>query len=493
MMTEEEKNELLFNRQFIITSSELNGFNEWNTTNIGNLFVYSHPNLEVAISSIYGKSVVLIGFIFDSKNPTFGNQQIVDILVENETFEAVLENSAKYAGRFLIIYCDDRNFKLFHDAAGQREVFYLKKGSLWLASQPSLLSEYVELQKCVEGAEFYNSEKFQLRKERILDTTQYFGVKHLSVNHYLDLHRGESTRYYPGKKVTKLPLEEAVKLSSKYIKGFLEAASYRYKLMIAVTGGWDSRMMLAASMHIPDSHHYFIFKHKHLKDTDQDIKTPKKLLEILGVDYYVIEYDAELEDDVKALMTKNVELSNPVLYPAFYNEFFKKYKDRLNVTCVSEAARNYFHYQANQNNVSGAILARLNKFEEFDFVKDQYQKWIDNNAVSFKNNGYNILDMFYWEEKMGNWFANGRSAMGSAIEDFSPFNCRELMTIFLSVDEKYRDRYNPVLHRKIIEKLSIDVLAVPVNGSLKYILIKWLVIFRIYPIYKKIQLLLKAN
>ncbi len=477
MMTEEEKNELLFNRQFIISSSELNVFKGWNSNLIGNLFIYSHPNLEVTVTRKNKKSIALLGYIFDSENSTYSNQQVLDVLGENETFEAVLEGSDKYAGRFLIIYHDLSDFKLFHDAAGQREVFYMKDDNIWLASQPTLLSEYVELKKGVEGAEFYNSEKFKLRKERILDTTQYLGLKHLPVNHYLDLHTGEPTRYFPKKRVTKLPLEEAVKLSSKYIKGFLEAVSHRSKLMIAVTGGWDSRMMLAAALHIPDSH-YFIFKHKHLKDTDQDIKTPKKLLELLEVDFNVIEYDPELESDVKALMTKNVELSNPVLYPAFYNEFFKKYKDRLNVTCVSEAARNYFHYQANQSD---------------DFVKKQYQKWVDDNAVSFKENGYHILDMFYWEEKMGNWLANGRSAMGSVIEDFSPFNCRELMTIFLSVDEKYRDRYNPILHRKIIEKLSKDVLAVPINGSLKYSIIKWLVIFKIYPIYKRVQLWFKAN
>jgi len=492
MMTVEEKKELLFNRQFIISSSELNAFEGWNTFRIGNLFLYSHPNLEVTFSRKNEKSVVLLGYIFDSENPTHSNQQVLDRLGENETFEAVLEGSDKYAGRFLIIYHDLIDFKLFHDAAGQREVFYLKEDNIWLASQPSLLSEYVELQKCVEGAEFYSSEKFKQRKERILNTTPYLGVKHLPVNHYLDLHTGESTRYFPKEQITKQPLEEAVKLSSKYIKGFLEAASHRYTLMVAVTGGWDSRMMLAASLHLPDCH-YFIFKHKHLKDSDQDIKTPKKLLKILGVDYNVIEYDPKLEDDVKALMTKNVELSNPVLYPAFYNEFYKKYKEKLNVTCVSEAARNYFHYQVNGSDVSGATLARLNKFEGFDFVKEQYQKWVDDNSVTFKENGYHILDMFYWEEKMGNWLANGRSAMGSVIEDFSPFNCRELMVIFLSVDEKYRDRYYPVLHKEIIKQLSENVLKIPVNQSLKYIVIKWLVIFRIYPIYKRLQLWLKAN
>lgn len=491
-MTVEEKNELLFNRQFIISSSKLKVFKGWNSNLIRNLFLYSHPNLEVTVSSKNEKTIVLLGYIFDSENPTHSNQQVLDCIGENENFEAVLESSAKYAGRFLIIYQDSSDFNLFHDAAGQREVFYLKEGNIWLASQPSLLSEYVELQKCVEGAEFYSSEKFKQRKERILDTTQYLGVKHLPVNHYLDLHTGKSARYFPKKQITKLPLEEAVKLSSKYIKGFLEAASHRYKLLIAVTGGWDSRMMLAASLHIPNSH-YFIFKHKHLKDTDQDIKTPKKLLGILGVDYNVIEYDPKLEGDVKALMTRNVELSNPVLYPAFYNEFYKKYKDRLNVTCVSEAARNYFLYQANENEVAGATLARLNKFEEFDFVKEQYQKWVDDNAVTLKDNGYHILDMFYWEEKMGNWLANGRSAMGSVIEDFSPFNCRELMVVFLSVDEKYRDRYYPVLHKEIIKQLSVNALKVPVNQNLKYVAIKWLVIFKIYPIYKRVQLWLKAN
>jgi hypothetical protein len=213
----------------------------------------------------------------------------------------------------------------------------------------------------------------------------------------------------------------------------------------------------------------------------------------MGLMFNIIEYSENVDLEIKENIIRTAELINPTHIAPFYNVHYKKHKGFMNIISVSEFARNYYHYQANSESISGKTLARLNGFEGIEFIETTYGDWINENAMVFKERGFNILDMFYWEEKMGNWLANGRTATNTFIDDFSPFNCKNLMTLFLSVDEKYRDRYNPIFHKKIIERMSKDTLMVPINGNLKYSVIKWLVILKIYPIYKKIQLYLKAN
>lgn len=493
-MTQQEHSDLWYNRQFILTDHQLDKLQNWKVTTVGNLVLHSHPNLELNVCEKNGRIVILMGFILDALHPELSNEEILNNLAEN-TFDSMLKNSFNFAGRFIIIYCFENELKLFHDSAGLREVFYaFHKEKIWIASQPNFIEEFTDLENYPDGMalEFYNSPQFLKRKERIGATTSYLGIYHLPPNHLLDIEKQESRRYFPKSPVKSIGIDEAVSKSTQYLKGFLKAASLRYELMVAVTGGWDSRMMVAASMELAGIY-YFILKHEHLTEDSLDIRTPKSLFEKLRKNFHIVTYNKELNNEIEKLFKNNVPLGNQALYPALYHEFYKKHRTKLNITLVSETARNYFHYQASSEKVTGKTLARLNKFEGFPFVEKQYDDWIQANKKDFETNGYNILDMFYWEEKMGNWLANGRSSMANAIEDFSPFNCKNLMTLFLSVDEKYRDRYNPILHRRIIEKLSKDVLAVPINGSIKYRIIKWLVILKIYPIYKKIQLAMSGN
>lgn len=494
---DKELEDILFSRQFIFCNKKLKVAANWNVKNLGEeYFLHTHENLEITEVNFGSRKIFLLGYLFDPFQPERTNIQIVEGLIEKPSFEEVLHSTFDLAGRFVIFYEGDNGFHVFHDAAGLREVFYINdNGSLWCASQPSLLSNYFDLKRETENAQqqFYASETFKVRKERIADTTQYKGLMHLMPNYQLDIKKGKCERYYPYEKNVHMNLSDAVEKCSFYLRGIIKAASHRYKLMIAVTAGYDSRMMFAASEGIYEQVYYFILKSRSLQTDNPDIKIPKSLFNKLGIDFNVLEYPERVDNKIQHAMEDGVELINRGHFAFLYNAFYKRFRGNMNITSVSEFARNYFHYQVNPDKVTGKVLTKLNKFPEIEFIESTYQKWIDENKSVFEKHGYNILDMFYWEEKMGNWLANGRSSMSNVIEDFSPFNCKNLMTLFLSVDEKYRDRYNPILHKKIIEHLSKDALKVVVNGSFKYTLIKWLVILKLYPLLKRIQFALRLN
>lgn len=490
-----ELEDIRFNRQFLLCDREISTWRNWRITSIGEqLFLHTHPNLEISQVQTDERRLTLVGYLFDPKLPHATNDELLNNLIGNSSFEDVIKATFRLAGKFVLIYWDRKTFRMLHDPAGLREVFYLKgQSNTFCASQPTLFNEYQTLAKVNESKafEFYSSSVFQDRKERIGETTQYEGLFHLQPNHYLDLKTGEAHRYFPSEPLKRLALEVAVDQAAEILKGILAAAATRYKLMIAVTAGMDSRLMLAASKSIRQEVFYFILETQSLTKDSLDITTPEKLLAKMGIPFHVLSKSDKVEEGVKKQMLKNVELMLHRHIDFWYNVFYKK-KGYMNITSVSEFARNYYHYEANPNKVTGKELAALNKYNGNDFVGQVYSDWLAASRKIFQSNGYNTLDMFYWEEKMGNWLANGRSSMGSVIEDFSPFNCRELMMIFLGVDEKYRGRYNSMFHRKVIEKLCPEALQEPINGSRKYQIINALIKAGIYPLYKKIQLLLKS-
>ena len=77
--------------------------------------------------------------------------------------------------------------------------------------------------------------------------------------------------------------------------------------------------------------------------------------------------------------------------------------------------------------------------------------------------GFKILDLFCWEQRMGNWQAMSQTEWDIVQEVFTPFNCRELLTTLLAVDLKFRKEPNYRLYREIINTLWNDVLSEPIN------------------------------
>lgn len=494
-LSNDELNNLRFSRQYLLCPNEVDVLSDWPKYQISNnLILHAHPNLEVTQVINSERALTLIGYLFDPEKPARSDQDILEEIGQKRTFTEVLHTTFQLAGKFIIIYKDAETFKLFHDSAGLREVFYFEgESNSPCASQPSLIHEYKPLVKAKNSLhqKFYSSSDFDQRKERIGETTQYEDLLHLQPNHFLDLSTGYAYRYFPDESLQPMDLNEAVDQAADLLKGILEAAAERFKLMIAVTAGMDSRLMFAASRNLMPEIFYFILESPALKKSSLDFTTPKKLLSHMKIPFHIIGKGKPVDKEIKDVMLQNVELMHHRHFEFWYNVFYPK-KGYMNITSVSEFARNYFHYEADGANLTGEELAALNKFKGNSFVSKIYEQWLSKSNQTFLSNGYNPLDMFYWEEKMGNWLANGRSSMGSVIEDFSPFNCRKLMMIFLGVDEKYRGRYNSVFHKKVIEKLCPEALLEPINGSRKYQLINLLIKLGVYPFYKKLQLLLRS-
>jgi len=158
---------------------------------------------------------------------------------------------------------------------------------------------------------------------------------------------------------------------------------------------------------------------------------------------------------------------------------------------ISEIARNYFGYQKKP---TARNLAFLNGYKNSKAVINEYQDWMDKNVPLFEKFGYNLLDMFYWEEKMGNWCAKAKTegfAMG--VKSISPFNSRQLLTLLLSTNRKHRDSFNNVLYNRIIELLAPEAACLPINPNKKHKLIGIMKTLHIYNTYRyigtKLQLL----
>ena len=75
------------------------------------------------------------------------------------------------------------------------------------------------------------------------------------------------------------------------------------------------------------------------------------------------------------------------------------------------------------------------------------------------------MDLFSWEQFFGNWGALSGSEQDIAREELRPFNNRNLLSTFTSLDDKYRYKDYPVGYIKIIKHLWKDLMKVPAYRS----------------------------
>jgi hypothetical protein len=112
----------------------------------------------------------------------------------------------------------------------------------------------------------------------------------------------------------------------------------------------------------------------------------------------------------------------------------------------------------------------------------------------FHNNGYHVLDMFYWEEKMGNWAAKAKTEANALGQNLiSPFNSTELLTILLCTRRSHRDSHKNKLYNRIAELMEPKAIGIPINPCRKQKVITTMKALRIYNLYRylgvKLQLL----
>ena len=138
------RNHLLYRRQFILGSRYLKKFSRWKKKRINqNLFLTVHPDLEFNYVSNNYISLFLLGFILDPYNPKYSNKDILNKLIEDSnTFKEIVRSTYNLGGRWIIIYKDNKSIKIFHDAAGDRQIYYSKNNSeIWCASQPHTIAK----------------------------------------------------------------------------------------------------------------------------------------------------------------------------------------------------------------------------------------------------------------------------------------------------------------------------------------------------------------
>lgn len=418
-------------------------------------------------------SVVLLGYILDPDDPPATDADIVNRLLRHlepgENPNTLIRLTYPLGGRWVLIVDDGRFPWLFNDPCGYRRVFYTQTTSdgCWCASQPGLLAEVLGLEVDPDALAFIRA---YMRRDPVYwwpgDSTPYREIRHMQPNHYLDLNEGTSHRFWPCGDIPSRPPEGVVQENAKLLQGLIESASNRFELALSITAGKDTRLLLAASKAIRHQLYYFTMMFWDLNRASPDILVPSRLLSRLGLPHHVIRCPSRMERGFKAIHRRSVTSAHDV-YGAIAQGLYHHYpSDKV---CMKGTAIpiTYHRYRlrlqgrrqkAGENGIDPQSLAWLTMRED-EFALAAFDRWLSGTSRT----NVDVLDLFFWEDREGNWAAMTQSESDIVHEVFVPYNCRLFLVNMLSIPKSYRSQPAVAIVETLTRHLWPEVLSEPID------------------------------
>ncbi len=455
-MNSEQRSRLLYRRQYIY-GPKVEGFTSWQRFQLPNGHELAvHPDLEHTRVEGINHTLIMLGYMFDPGDPEADNAKVLrNLLGKYPDSHELISGLDHVSGRYvLFIFAADEELVLM-DAAGMRQVFHFRddNGGLWLCAQPGLLQDKFNLSYSAEAQAFLDSPVIRASNEPWWPgtSTPFEGVKHLLPNHLLDLKTGEVRRYWPREPLIRYSMHEGAEKTAGILRGIMAAANHRFNLAMALTGGYDSRIVFAACKEILNDLHIFSMIYHKLTPESSDIKMAAELAKFAGKPHQVFACNQPMDEDFEYLYTHNLEKSYQSYGHIVYGRFQNLDQSMVVVKSVVNEIARCFYYRTGiyPYEISVDLLCRLSKLGVHPFTVRYFSEWLKD-AITAEKLGYKILDLFYWENRNANWQAMSQLEFDLAHDEFTPFNHRELLATMLGVDFRQRCMPKNTFQRELV-------------------------------------------
>jgi hypothetical protein len=421
----------------------------------------------------------MVGNWYDYRNPKADNQNLLSKAVESGDLPNFFEETFSYSGTYIVFVLIGNNLSIFSDLHALNSLFYQYEGKNFsAASDPALFKLITELNFTENKSyqETINTSQGKIWGCCPGTDTGFRNLYRLLPNYYLDVERRIQKRFFPKVPFESQTLQQAVPKIAEILSGYLKAASHRKPLALALTAGWDSRLLFAASLELDDVYYYTLY---HPYSDIEDTKTAEELCALVDKTHHQLSNQEknnslELERVIDESVFKPIK-SDICLMQNFYHHRLDKYLDICGIT--GEGLRGLHNRGLNINKVRTA--AGMLGFKESLYLREELRNWFIKNKQFCLTHGINYLDLIYSEMYYSVVKAKNYRTFAHCVDTFTPYNSRELYAVCSGVPAKAKYPYDSTLMKEVIKSFDPDLLSIPFNRH-KSKAIKLLVKTRLY-------------
>lgn len=404
----------------------------WNRLLTSHHKLFVHPDASLhTVTDAEGRLVVLIGDAFVAH----GTDDLDALLLRIAKGDRV--GLDDLSGRFALVLLDGADGTVIHDPLGSQSVFYTLGHNAIVASHASLLADQTGEGISKRLQSYMQTEGYRRRTTRFLpgDLSLYEGIVHLIPNNELDMESGVTTRFWPAAPIEPTTPSDLLAVWSEYFERYAAFLSARYEPVIGLTGGLDSRTVIATLRHFGLEARYVTWN----MGEEEAARIPGLAAHVGGTHQWLTlskESVAPAYGNVRAAarVAAGYTRGTPVL-PALMAEL-ATHRSVFVKGLGGEVMRGPWNSGEKPwlPTDPAAMMFRQYAGTKPTGANDEYDRttagafegFIERANYRAELHGCDIGDLFYWEARMGNWTAVQHSEMGVAMQSHSAMNSRRL-------------------------------------------------------------------
>ena len=441
---------LYFNRQWYLSKNKPSANFKWDKyLLVDGYTLYAHVNQKVFLNRIDRASgVVVVGIAFNPES--LDDFTLSPLSQKAQNSQEFVNEIIQLAGSYVIINYSPGKIKIYNDPAGLMGVYFSKTA---VASTPTLITPLVRDRAIDLDFQFKAGNDWYTGT-----TTPYVDVQKLIPNCSYDLIDCCMERYWPTSdyfsEIKTLNVEEIISNITNLLKKMMAGIVIRGNVLASITGGQDSRVVLAASKPVWDKINYFTLQGIAVQQNDvifarllaEKAKLTHQVYEILPTENWVY----ELYDSISAGESIGA-------------------RREIAGTCLQLAGPDVIHVNGNLGAICKTYYWDRKEPTHFnipsvlrDFVSpgqitvagvEEWRKTVPNLKPAV------LYNLFYLEQRGGRWISAGENCSRLFYESFTPFNHRELFSLICSLPVSLQ--YGGDLLRILTKEMAPELLDVP--------------------------------
>jgi len=428
--------------------------------------IFTGGSLPVTQVSSETVQVLLLGYVVHYEHHNLGNQELLSWVVSNAlSAEDAIKLIQDCGGRYVALIRDKSVTVAVTDCCALRQIYWFNEGNILVMSSSAklvldALGQKPELEEKVST--LLNNDHFRTAESPWYGDKWYDKrIKKVLANHFLDM-KSISVHRIKYQYTGPSNYKDILSYACIILKGLVKAIHSRYNIIQPLTAGYDSRLVLAASKSLSNKTRYYIIDDKYNLSKKPDVKISTALCKKLGLNFEVI-MPVKLQQDFL------VEYQKLCFFPRIlpktshiqWHYYVHRDDNVINVTGnCGGAIKGIFRNKVRKGNEREG-LTRIAGFNRF--FESEVNMWYFDAVEFCRTNDIYISDLFYWEQRMSNWCATYLFEQDIAIEEFTPYNHKNLLLALLHVDMNKRKGPQCLLHKELINQLWPECLSLPFN------------------------------
>jgi hypothetical protein len=374
------------------------------------------------------------------------NVSTIDLMHLNE--ENYIDWIIECVGNYCVLKVERGDIQIYTDPAAMMGVYYNAHS---FASTVSLL-------KPLQPDELFTC--FDSENDWFLgDITPYKGIKFLLANHFISIRDRNPVRFWPREPFNKICWSKGISQTASYLQEVIEHLVAGYQVVSSITGGKDSRLVMAAAKRCYSDIEFFTLRGSGV--SKDDVSIVSELMKCINVSHLYLDIKPVHEDDLDAYDYISGGLAIGARREIISSMNCFKGKNLIHLNGNLGAIGKCYYWPSSEK----ALLSEEDLLTDFSSIskdkKDGIRYWLD--TVPDYLSDKDVYNLMYLEQRGGRWMGIGENASSVIFLPFTPFSSRRVFEFVCGLPEnELRDKD---WHQEVTQHLSPELASVRYSRS----------------------------